>query len=426
MDSKHRIRLKTKIFTYSEYRDSPDALLGLLSHAYAEKIRAICLCSENFPELYITPRFEKFYLAKMPDTGPFHDVHCAFYESPLDQSGRAGYAEGAIVDRGDVVDVKLGVPLSRARHVEKAASPLGEKRAVPTLRRHAVELLGLLHFLWEQSSNHRWFPIMRGMKVTSRRWSSVTYFLGRTLDNIHCKGKPLKESLFLVSQFDKNKPDAIGDEFSTVMASVVSSGSELAEKKNRPIEMKMILGEIKAVTKSQYGYELRFRGFAQSFYIREQLFQKIQKSYTSGVVAIESNTDAKCIAIAVISASKKGYFNIESMALMPVNQNYIPFDSSYEKTIADALIIQERQFEKPLRYDNTALTLPDFILLDGDQFSRIPMEIYGMTGNAEYDKRKNEKREIYRKDPAPYWEWEPAKEKIFPPFPRQLLGQKIQ
>lgn len=421
MNNHIRIKLRNTVFTYCDYKDARESLTGLLSHAYAEGLRATCLCSSNLPALYITNRFGTYYLARMPETGSFHDAQCAFYESPSADSGRGAYAEGAIVDRGDYFDVKLGVPLTHNRDVDATPKADRAKPTIPTTRRHAVELLGMLHFFWEQSNNHRWFPVLRGKAVLTRHWRNVVYFVHELLGKVHCKNVGIEQNIFVIPAFDRNNPNAIDIAFLEKMKNVIASGSEKAAKNKEKIEMKMVLGEVKSISKTTYGQELKFKGFNQSFYVRDSLFQKVKKSYSLGISAISPDNDTRCIALAVVAASRNGYFNIESMALMPTTSHYIPYDSSYELRIANMLVSQQRQFEKPLRYDNLALTLPDFILLDAIAAPRIPLEIYGMTGNVEYDKRKADKKEIYRKLASSCWEWEPEVCKIPPAFPLPIV-----
>jgi Protein of unknown function (DUF1173) len=90
--------------------------------------------------------------------------------------------------------------------------------------------------------------------------------------------------------------------------------------------------------------------------------------------------------------------------------NGIPFDSKYEKRVLSYLADKRRIFEKPLRFDVKAMKVrPDFILKDVDENNDYPIEVWGIEGDAAYDKRKDEKRAIYINDlghpPYYWWEW---------------------
>ena len=425
MANVHEIRLRGAVFSFSDYKHNRGSLLSILANAHREGNRATCLCSAHRPELYIVHRSGQYFLARMPNTGPSHESWCDFYDSPLDESGRGGYTEDAIVEDGEEFDVKLSIPLSRQRTASKEPSTRTERSSTAQTRRAAVGLMGLLHFLWEQSSNNRWFPYVKGKKASTRHWGGVHYFLTKTTAKIKRKAAPLQDSLYILPEFEMSKADSINAEFDAAMREVLASATEDAVQAGLPLKMKMIIGEVKSLTKSKFGYELKFRGKSTAFYMKDELQARMAKSYKPGMDAIDGSDGSRSIALAVVSASKKGYFNIDDLVLMATNRNYIPVDSSYEKTVADLLIAQERQFEKPLRYDNDELTLPDFVLLDCSESPRVPVEIYGMTGNAKYDARKREKRAIYRESGSTCWEWEPASLGNPPELPRKRSHNQV-
>lgn len=65
------------------------------------------------------------------------------------------------------------------------------------------------------------------------------------------------------------------------------------------------------------------------------------------------------------------------MAVMLTARFYIPCDSSYEVAMADHLIAAGRSFVKPLRYDGTSATFPDFVLTDTAPATYV--EVWGIT-----------------------------------------------
>lgn len=412
-----RIKLNGTVFPQITYFNNPESLIGLFRHSYTLGLRATCLCSANCPELYIAQRNGSYYLAKMPDTGPFHDSNCEFYQSPDTDSGRSTYLKGVIVDHDGLIDVKIGIPFKIQRDLSKiedtAKLPNANKSQS---KRSAIELLGLLHLLWEYSNNSRWFPRKKGKANLSRSWGSAHYYLGQVLEKISTKGKALKDNLYIVPPYHSSEQDQIQQQFDRFITPVIKSGTVKAQADKVPVICKMIIGEVKDLTESKFGFCLKLKSFYHPLYLSKAKMERLQKSYSLAVNAIASEK-ACAIAIAVVSASSSGNLTIESIAMMPVSKNYIPFDSSFELQIGNMLIDQERAFEKPMRYDNEALTLPDFILCDAKEHPRMPMEIYGMTGNTDYDVRKNQKKEIYAQTGLPCWVWEPANQIEPPPFP---------
>lgn len=417
--STFRIKLNGKVFTQTTYFQQPETLTGLMQYSYSRGMRALCLCSENCPELYIAYRNGHFYLAKMPETGQYHHPVCEFYQLPESDSGRSGYAKGAIIDRDGELDVSVGVPLRIER--QRDAQPEQQenhKQKRPGTKRSSIELLGMLHLLWEFSNNARWYPKIKGVNNHTRTWGTTYFHIQRLLPKIAMKGRPLQEQLYVVPPFQREKQEQINEAFSHFINPVIQSGSIKAQQNKDPMICKVIVGEVKELIQSKYGYSLKLKGFNLPIYISKAKNEQLLKSYPLAYNAMTSDT-ALAIAIIVVAATTSGNLTAEYAAMMPVSKHYIPFDSSFELTVGNLLIEQERAFEKPMRYDNEALTLPDFILCDAQAYPRIPMEIYGMTGNDDYDQRKKEKKQIYSQTGNPYWAWEPAIQIAPPSFPEK-------
>lgn len=417
-----RMRLDETVFQQSRYLDDPVSLTSLLQKGHKLGLRATCLCSPNFPELYIAHRGSTFYLAKMPETGSMHDAHCVFYETPSSDSGRSLYTDGVIVDKDGIINVKLNVPLAISRETAQPSANVAVNNP-NSKKRHAIELLGLLHLIWEYSNNNRWFPVLKDREIFTRSWSSAHYFIEQTVAKIEIKNKKLNEHLYAIPSFNPKEPDVVRSSFERAFEHVVRSGSKEARDRKEKIVYKMVLGEIKEIVKSKYGYALKFKHLPVTFFMKDALFEKVNKSYQRAISSLE-NDQAVVVAIILVSASQSGAMQIEAMAPMQTSKQYIPFDSSYELRVANDLVSQSRQFEKPLRYDSTELTLPDFILCDAKDCPRIPFEIYGMTGNAEYDSRKLEKRRIYKQQNTTCWEWEPALQANPPAFPQKRAASR--
>lgn len=406
------IELHGKKFTYEQYRGDPPNFALLFAAAYTRKSRATCLCNGKHAQLYLTYRSGIYFLARMPETGHQHADHCPFYESPTQQSSRSAYSDKAIVEKDGFYQVNLGVPLTIKRQAE-----LQERTTVnpaSSTSNTSIKLLGLLHLLWQVSSNNRWFPLLHGKPVTKRHWRNVGYFLTEAVSRIQSKNVELSDLLYIIPTFDKERYAEQHSHFLSFMHEVLASGTEQAVKLKTPKLLKLVLGEIKSIEFATFNYEVRFKEFGTKFYLNKEVYQRAADSYALGLNSVKAN-DARCIAMASVSSTKKGFFLIENLALMPVTQNYIPFDSSYEKRIADLLVEQSRKFEKPMHYDHQQLTLPDFELLD--THTRIPMEIYGMVGNVDYNERKRKKTAIYRDSSTPYWSWDLSHQATPPSFP---------
>ena len=102
------------------------------------------------------------------------------------------------------------------------------------------------------------------------------------------------------------------------------------------------------------------------------------------------------------------YASVIDIALMSITAEFLPVESSYERTVAELLVMQGRSFMKPLRYNASAdLVLPDFILTD--TLRELPMEVFGRD-DARYLQRKEEKSAHYDEQYGKlgWWSWDAA------------------
>lgn len=407
-----RIKLGKRVIAYTDIKAHPEQFHNDFETAKRTE-RPKCLCVGNTPELYIAKR-AYYYLAKMPGTGHHHHPDCPFYETVVADSGRSGY-EGAFVEDDGNVSVKLAFSLVKHRSPKARALATEPSEKPKTKVRNATGLLGLLHFLWERSKNNMWFPVVQGKEVQSRNWRQVAYHLNRAVATMRSGKRPLADSLYIVPAFDTRQAVALGAAWSAAMEDVVRSGSEDAARSNAPQNFKLLIAELGSVSQTAHGYAMIFRQTGNRVFLSNDGHAKMLRSY-AGAVSSLGEPNSRSVAIVLVGASQKGYFTAVDVALMRTNAAYVPIDSSYEITVADRLIESKRRFEKPLRYDCAELTLPDFILLDAD-VPRIPMEVYGMTGHPDYDRRHKQKQEQYQSSGRPVWEWEPANQKDLPIFP---------
>ena len=152
------------------------------------------------------------------------------------------------------------------------------------------------------------------------------------------------------------------------------------------------------------------------------LWKETCRRFPRAITAWEHQQQIMAIAVLDIKPGKvRGrYANVVDLALMPVTENWIPFDSMYEKRIADKLTAENRGFTKPLRYDaDENVVFPDFILLD--MAKDTPLEIFGRSDEA-YIVRQAEKTAYYEKEygTGHWWCWNAANDpegRNIPPFP---------
>lgn len=393
-------------FTHGQYLKREGEITRLLSIAHANDRSAKCHCTPNNGQLYVKQgKGGGFILCKMPNTGGLHSTECRFYEPPEAERVKAKY-ESAILEDEEGFSLKFQFPMSVTRKLHSPSSVLGTMGRTSLTRRASIGLLGTLHYLWQESKNNFWFPVVKGRENAQRKWRNVIHFLGPVIKKGKANGMNLEDLIFVVPPYD-SVTDGVLPEFKAFSAGIIESMSNDSAQAKKPVLRKLVLGHVKSFGHTQDGYGLRFRGLKQTFAFDKDLHESAKKSYPLAVSAIQQEDDYAVVCLAMISARGDGTLVVETLCFMTTNKNFIPIDSSFEKQIADKLIAEKRRFEKPLRYDFREATLPDFVLLDTNQ-SRWLLEVYGVTGMQDYNDRKAEKREYYRKTGTKCWEWEPA------------------
>ena len=124
----------------------------------------------------------------------------------------------------------------------------------------------------------------------------------------------------------------------------------------------------------------------------------LEKRFPSEIANWRAGGNVICIAIGDLGKFKGKdtyYLKTLQIALMNVDDNWIPADSSYELTMLNYLHKQERAFIKPLRYDaSNNDVFPDFCLTDIGSHELFPVEVFGMD-TASYLARKAIKESYY-------------------------------
>src|SRR4051812_32250046 len=93
---------------------APD-LHARLAEAHPRQERPSCLCRDGGVPMYVARVGARFFLKRMPLTGPQHDPACESYEPPPELSGRGEVAGSAIEENAEdgITRLKLDFSLSR-------------------------------------------------------------------------------------------------------------------------------------------------------------------------------------------------------------------------------------------------------------------------------------------------------------------------
>lgn len=349
---------------------------------------------------------------KKPLTGAEHAPDCVFH-SVINDFSKAVYGGTVIRENDDgTVNVVLAVGLRQREPSANCDAPVRPPR--PALiaggGQPDMKLAGLLHLLWDMSSLNRWYPWFAGKRFTG----SVHGWLRAQSDNILVWGTRLSDVLLAGAVKDSEQALANRETVKSVI-----------RERQRPV----IITRLRKWRKEDASFitgALPVRDFwgLPEMLISRGRFNRLAVHYPREFAAWQRGDDVVVIVLAETPAwdvaSRNYRTRVLRIALMAVSKEWVPFESSYEKRVEEALRSQKRSFIKPLRYDaREEDTFPDFLLTDTRSSRPVPMEVFGMA-TLEYIVRREEKKNYYNRNytPAGWWYWSPPESgEDMPPFP---------
>ncbi|WP_276823882.1 DUF1173 family protein [Mycolicibacterium mageritense] len=375
-----------------DVRTSPYRYGRQLAAARATR-SAVCLCRPQ--PLRLVTRCGlggRHHLACWPHEGPTHDQRCPFFHLEPSLSGRSGYTSSAIEETTDGASIRFELPL--VGRISGTESNAPAESAEPGRRRRAVGLLGTLHYVWETAGLTSW---PGGAGVVSRTWSTVAARLGDALGSCLINGQRADEAVFVVPPY---RPSTGEDEVARFDRFVDALRADQARPRHG-----LLIGEIKTIHATAHGvsYQLAHQTRARQLFASNAINTKLHDAYPAAMGAAGQNAGGRRIGVFYLQRSRGGYATVVDAAVMLTNAAYIPADSSYEVTMADALQAAGRAFIKPVTYDpGCGAVFPDFVLTDEPQAY---VEVWGLPGRRDYEQRKAAKRAYYQRHARRLLEW---------------------
>ncbi len=318
-----------------------DDLHSYLADAHASKIRPLCMCLPGGVPMYVAKVGEHYAIKRMPNTGGTHAPDCASYEPPAELSGLGEVKGEAIQENIEDGTTTLRLDFGLSKTGGKAA-PAPSGVAADTVRTDGAKLTlrGTLHYLWEEAQLNRWYPAMEG----KRSWYVVRKFLLQASAGKVSKGEPLGRSLYVPESFSSEHAAGITQRRIAHMAELATS------KKAR--KLMIAIGEVKEIAGSRYGFKIVAKHLSDfPLMLSEDLHRRLQKRFVNELALWDSIEDSHLVFIATFGLSQTGIATIETLAVMVVSANWIPFEHAYDKLMLDALTTQKRRFVKGLRYN---------------------------------------------------------------------------
>lgn len=332
--------------------DEPQ-LQALLAGVHGARSRPRCLCRNgtdgNGIEMYVAHVGDKYVLKRMPDSGSAHHPTCDSFEPPPELSGLAEVRGTAITEHphDGTTALTLGFPLARTG---SRAAPVASEGSEAT---HAhsdgtkLSLRGLLHYLWDEAGLTRWYPAMAG----KRNWGVIRRHVRNAAAGKTAKRQPLAANLFVPEPFTPDRKAELAARRSAAVMPIAAS------EKGRH-QLMLVVGEVKDIAPARFGHKIVLKHLPDfPLMAADDLHRRLRKAFAVEFALWEAVDGAHLVAIGTFGVAPSGVATLEQAALMVTTPNWIPFESTFDIALLDALTAAQRPFVKSLRY-NVASTKP--------------------------------------------------------------------
>ena len=325
---------------------------------------------------------------------------CPSFEPEAGESGLGELLGEAIVEHApEQVEIRTAFPLAR---VAGRPIPKGEAADDPVVvnaPRKRMSLRAVLHFLYDRAGFNRWYPAMEG----KRSQAVIQRFLSAAAKGVTLKGCTLEERLYVPEQFRSVDADEIGQRRRRKLAMLMSPESDVAFK------MAIVVGQLNGVEATAYGRRLAIKHMADvPLYIDTKAWEKVERGYKAILQAVDADVERKprIVLAALIYAKREHLYQVDSLTMMLVTDQWIPLDGLYELPLIEALQQQGRSFFKPLKFDaKTAAGFPNVLLLDA---GAKPLPMHVVSPFADVKDRAVKDKAIKSSEQRP-WIWETDK-----------------
>ncbi|WP_165899980.1 DUF1173 domain-containing protein [Borborobacter arsenicus] len=334
--------------------NSPE-LRPLLQHAYEQRLRPLCMCKEPPAPMYIA-RLEGQYLVKrMPLSGRDHDPTCPSYEPPYELSGLGPLIGTAIqIDATGKAELKLDFPLTKRGPRALPGAP--DEPSGPSIHSEAkkLSLRALLHYLWEAGELTEWRSTWTG----KRGWGRVRNSLLNAASQMTASGGSLNDMLFVPEVFRPEDKDGITARRAAALKGVQVMGQG-------PRRLMLIVAEVKEFASAREGHKVVVRHLPFPLMAEDGTWRHLATGYEAELELWRSNQSFHLIVIATFGISTAGIASVEEIALMIVNEHWLPFETVDELRLLERLSVLKRKSVKGLRFNLSrdqpivSVTLPE-------------------------------------------------------------------
>ncbi len=358
---------------------SPD-LQAFFPLAYEKRLRPLCMCKEPAAPMYIARLDEQFLVKRMPLTGRDHDPSCPSYEPPYEFSGLGPLIGKAIqIDPNGNANLKLDFSLTK-RGARTAPSIVAEP-SEPEIRSEPrkLSLRAMLHYLWEAGELTEWRSTWSGR----RGWGRVRTSLINAASQMRARGSSLSDMLFVPEVFHPEDKEGIAARRATALKSVHAMGSG-------PRRLMVIVAEVKEFSAAREGHRIVLRHMPFPLMIEDGAWKRLAARYETELELWRSSEAFHLVVIATFGVSAAGIASVEEVALMVVNENWLPFEDIHELRLLEKLSHLKRKSVKGLRFNLPREVPIVSVTLPEQKPAPVAMFIVPVSGGDEYEQALEE------------------------------------
>lgn len=428
-----RVELAGHTARLGALRAHPERYASWFAAARRRPGHGICRCTRSGERLVIREIAGVFHLARWPRSGDNHRPGCPFFTADSRHSGaHTGPTRAAITVSAHGTRIAVDYAFSTA-----LPDPSGDDLPPQTLEAEllggarpqtaTMTGLGLLHWLWETSGLNTWPPTAdpdtpdppasardrRGERSARprRSWRDVHDALQAVLGALRLGDHPAPSLAYVVAPYRPGVPDPARDARLTQFLrplehpeQVVIRGGPRRGHTRTLRHRRLLLAELKHdPAAAEHGQRLALRHFPRPVFLTAELGAHLTRRFPAAF-SDRRGPRSRRIVLALVEGTAHGYLRLVDAAVMLTTSDYLPADSSHEARLAEHLVASGREFTKPLRYGREDTTLPDFVLTDTDPATVI--EVWGITGRADYEQRRRTKLEHYAAEGTPVIAWD--------------------
>ncbi|MCA1439378.1 DUF1173 domain-containing protein [Ensifer sp. IC4062] len=334
--------------------NSPE-LEALLPHAYVQRLRPLCMCKERPVSMYIARLEGQHVVKRMPLSGRDHDPSCPSYEPPYELSGLGPLIGNAIqVDASGQADLKLDFSLTKRG--PRSSPGAHSEPSEPGIRSEAkkLSLRAMLHYLWAAGELTEWRSTWAG----KRGWGRVRNSILNAASQMTARGGPLNDMLFVPEAFHPEAKDGIAARRAAALKGIQATGPG-------PRKLMLIVAEVKEFSAAREGHKIIVRHLPFPLMVDDGAWRGLTARCEAELELWRSKEAFHLIVIATFGISTAGIASVEELALMVVNEHWIPFENIDELRLLEKLSVLRRKSVKGLRFNLSrdqpivSVTLPE-------------------------------------------------------------------